>query len=327
MSSSGYRLFVVSLHDNQMRDEQPFTEAQLRTPPKSSTKPPTVNYLDVVVADVAASAGLNFNIGLPEQVDDETNVEPGKRVGTSTRLLNAYVHGSHLRLDFKSGPIHSEGLLADPMNKDTDTPMLGKSTMNDFRASLTIKKGAKRAILGVETRGASCPSRALTRAMASASVVPWRLRAHDAVADAAALQLFIDNGTVIEAELTEWLFDSDGHRSSRERALTSKVKVSGQEKAKKRLKQWRKTGRTLEVALWKKEAAKVKGDFYTAKVDLEFNDVALTVENNGQQRKFKPSTNFDRFTYQLNASERAGADDFYSAVEDSAALLINKVQN
>lgn len=325
MATSGFRLFVVSLHDNQMAEEQSFTSAQARTPPKSK-KPDAVHFFDAVAEDVRIKTGKSFNQGVGQTIDEEEVSEVSERVGTSTRLLHSARSGSALHLKFYSGPILTGGLLSDPFGDEADTPMVGRSTLHDFRACLTVKAGGKRAILAVETRGNSCPVRPLIWSLKRASDLPWRLKLHEAAADAAALAAFIDNGRVVDAELTQWTFDKDGHRVSREKALVSKVSLVDQAKAKMRILSWRQEGRRTDKQVWQTEAAAVKSEFYTQKIDITFNDTAFTVENGEQQRKFSPATNFNRFTYRLDDRERVGDEDFFTAVEEASEALIENVQ-
>lgn len=322
MSQDGYRLFVVSLHDNQKAAEQKFDKAQARTP-TGGQEPPEVDYLDVVEQFVSSSSGKNFNIGTDPADLEEQDV--GTRIGSSTRLESATRDGDAVRLKFKSGPILSEGLLSDPKGAESDIGLAGRSTLQDFRAVLLTKAGGQRAILVVEARGRSCPTKPLVRAMKSASDVPWSLRIHEHVADAAAVNSFIQQGTIEQLELIEWQFDADGHKAGRIKSLVSRVGAVSQAKGKKRLSQWAKAGKQVSQAVWKKQAGEVKNEFFSTRVDLKFNDVNMTVRHGKQTRILRPATDYKRFTYYLDDSIVSDST-FYSQALGTAKLLIEGVQ-
>ncbi|MEV7428339.1 hypothetical protein AB0N29_01860 [Nocardioides sp. NPDC092400] len=306
-----------------MSDEQPFDKAQARTPPKGAA-PAAVNYLDLVEHYVQDNVDAIFNIGsLPEDLDED---DVGRRVGTSTRLQRAEQHGESVRLWFKSGPILSEGVAADPTGVEDDFDLTGKSTLQDFRAVIRTKKGARRAIVAVETRGRACPANALLRALKSCSDVPWRLRLHDHIADVAAVRAFVDKGTVEHLELTEWSFDDDGHKVTRLNSLVSRVAVTEQRKSKTRLKNWIRVGKVSAPDKWKKEATAVKDQFFSTKVDIPFNDVSMTVSSGNQVRTLRPSTDYRHFTYYL-ADKIVEDSTFFSQAGGTLDLMIDGVQD
>lgn len=326
MTLNGYRLFVVSLHDGRVRTEQPFEAAQARKP-EDGPKPSVVDYRDTAVAYVTSHTDETSNIGVPDKVaagDDAE--EAGQSKGSSTRLLTSERVGDAVRFWYSSGPINWDGISADPTGATEDVQLKGRSTLHDYRATLVTQPGATRAILVVEVRGRSCPYGPLIRALARWSPVPWRIKVHENVADSAAVDDFIARGEIQHVDLTEWIFDNDGGKTAKNHVLSARVEGQTRiDAAKRYLRSWALKGKESSPVEVGKQAKKAKGSFFSMKVEIPFNDVAITVKSGTQQRTLKPSSDYKRFTYHLAESI---VDDvmFFDAAERTASELIKNVQ-
>src|SRR5690348_3535748 len=131
MAKSGFRLFVVTLHDNLKREAQVFDKAQPRTLPDTSAAPAAVDFSDVLHQEVNAS-NETFSFGLPDSAEEAP--EAGQVIGTATRLADAVQAGGSVRLWFRAGPINSDGVLADPKGQQGDISLKDLATLFDYRA-------------------------------------------------------------------------------------------------------------------------------------------------------------------------------------------------
>lgn len=333
MPDYGYRLYVVSLHDNRMAQEHDFGAAVARPHGKGKTAaaPVAVDYRDQLEQDVNSHLAHPWLIGVPQedgQPEDGPQEGPGEYSGSCTRFDGGARVAAATRVWFDYGPINIDGTAIDTTGQYADLDLSGWATNHKYRASLVAAEGATRAILAVEVRGRTCPVGAIIRAMHGASDVPWRLRTHDNVADLAAWRQFVNDGSLERLELTEWVYDTDGARGRKRAELSLNFSVDEQDPAPalRRGLEWARRALSGNPANPAAEARELLTEAVSINVgDIAFNDAALVVRASTQTRVIRPSTDFRRFTYTLG---RAGVDDrtFFNLAEQTAEGLLPAVQ-
>lgn len=330
MPINSFRLFVVSLHDGRMRENQPFAKAQPRAKrielEDGSTKKveyDPVDYPSELLDDVNDKLGTAFVFGRKAVEDDDA--EATAFGGHVIRWLKARRKGGGTRLWFEAGPVTSEGVLVDPAGIETDLD-LGtdfRATLHPYRACLVTKDDLEYGILAVEARGMRCPRDQLVRALRESSDQPWSLRVREGVAQKAAVLDFIERANIQAVTFTEYGFGRDGAKKAPQlKRLRIDEVVGGFEEVKKAAKTW-------VQEKWKGRGAVAAKDLVglvmTEETNIAFNDVAVEFDDEKQQRTIRPSTDYRRFSYFLGKDIVKDKKFFGTAVE-AAEAIIDEVQ-
>lgn len=330
MPNNSFRLFVVSLHDGRIRANQPFEAAQPRTVREKADDGQTtkivfdpVDYREAMTQDVDTQHGMAFVFG--RKVVDDDDDEPSAFGGHVIRWLDADRKKGMARLAFEAGPVTSEGVLVDPAGVDPDLD-LGqdvRATLHRYRAALVTKKDAQYAILAVEVRGARCPRDQLVRALRESSDQPWSLRIREGVAQKAAILDYIDRANIAAVTFTEYGFGKDGAKKAPQlKRLRVDEITGGFDDVKRAAREWVKS-------TWQGGGAKAALDLkdlvMTEEVGISFNDVAVEFDDEKQQRTFRPSSDYRRFSYFLG-KDIVSDKKFFRACKEAAEAIIEEVQ-
>ncbi|MDQ0284458.1 hypothetical protein [Rhodococcoides fascians] len=331
MTQYGYRLFVVELHDNMKPAVQPICAAEQRLSAKPTDLADPVDYRDVSFADVSAKVGDTFKFGNVEAEEDRSSSATAS--GSTLRFTGAEKVGHNVRFRFNYGAIHVDGLIIDPEDATKDQALRGKSTVYPYRAALVAREDHPRGILAVEVRGRSCPLTAIVRGLKSASDVPWRLKPFANLADKQAMETFIRQGEIVGARFEKWGFASDGQPGRKEVEMSVNTNIEGQT-IKERALRWvrlslglkQEPGVTSNEDMDARSQAKaMRDDIFTGTVQVDFDDVAIDVVNDGIKRTVTPTSDFNRYTYVLGQDE-VSDELFFSRCESSSELMLDRVQ-
>lgn len=349
MTQYGYRVFAVELHDGGKREAQPFGEAK-RAEIDENGKPTGVfkqyDYRDVVVAEVTAQKMRLHPFGVPGAEDDEDDTGPAQAKGNAIRFADAIQVGDTVRFKIEQGVMNADGTL---IVDGQDVSMKDKPTLHPYRATLLAETKGVVALLAVEVRGNSCPSRSVIRGLKACSHVPWRLQVLGDLAGEAAMMAFLRGAAVRRVVFDRWTFDDDGQRKVNDVSMSvaaqgvdvrsevvgwaeqffakfpgvhraPKIEVPEVDEQGNRLSRRQrsdarkkaKAERNAEEAATRIErrdsaatrtqaaADALRQDIFVSRnetVDVQFNAVAVDLEDDNQRRKITPTTDFSKFTY------------------------------
>lgn len=216
----GYRLWAVDLHLGRKQERLEFGSALVpitevdANGKKITSRSRSVDYIKAAEQDVKSKINRTYSFGMAKGADDGSAAAAR---GFSMRFQAAEVLNSNLRLKFRHGLRHSDGVLIDPDDpSEPDVPMKNKSTLHPFRATLIARPTSRRALLVVEARGNSCPMVSVVRGLNQINSEGLRLRVMAHLADEAAFIDYIQHSEVKRLTFDKWDYDNDGARSRRE---------------------------------------------------------------------------------------------------------------
>lgn len=338
MPTNSFRLFVVSLHDDQARDRQPFRAAQER-PTKEEipeaertgrtkfkmVKPDKVDYLQVAMDEVNAhphDQAFVFGKKVSDDGDDvEDDVEVATVIGHALRWSKADGTSS-LRLWFEAGPTSEDGVVVDLSGATSDLHLKGRATLHPYRAVLVASgdEEARYALLAVEKRGRSCPKDQVVRALHETGDSSWRLRVLAGAAERASVLEYIDRAGLRAVTFTEFGFQKDGQKAppTKKKLRVADIDDGMVDQVKDTVREWVRTK-------WKAgstgPAGALKAIVITEEVDIPFNDVSVEFDDDQVQRSYRPTSDFDQFSYWLGKDVvRDGV--FFSKAEKAATDLL-----
>jgi hypothetical protein len=377
MTQYGYRVFAVELHEGGKREAQPFGEAK-RAAVDEAGKPTGVihqfDYRDGVIADVEAQRMRLHPFGVSETEDDDDDTGPAQSKGTAIRFADAKKTDDTVRFWFEQGVMNADGTL---IVDGQDVPMKDKPTLHPYRATLLAETKGVVALLAVEVRGNSCPSKAVIRGLKACSEVPWRLQVLGDLAGEAAMMAFLRGAAVKRVVFDRWTFDDDGqrkvndvsmsvtaqgvdvrsrvvewaegffekfpgvhrappiavpevdeqgHRLSRRQLSDARKRAKGERKAQEAAA---KVERRQSAATRTQAAADaLRQDIFVSRhetVDVEFNAVAVDLEDDNQRRKITPTTDFSKFNYVLGEGYVSDSA-FYDQAEKTLRDLLPSIR-
>ncbi|MVA75475.1 hypothetical protein GC722_05445 [Auraticoccus sp. F435] len=182
-----------------------------------------------------------------------------------------------------------------------------------------------RGLLAVEVRGRFCPKEQIVRALRKASDVPWSLILHKGVADKVAVLAYIERAEPQSIEFLEYGIASDGQRQPPRRKSLKVMEMSSGflSKVRNELKTWPTLGAGKKTSA---VAKAMKQFVLTETVAIDFDDVAVEVDDGNMQRRLTPRTDYSRFTYSLG-DDLVDDDVFFREAEAACAQLIADVQS
>ncbi|MBC2933040.1 hypothetical protein [Nocardioides sp. zg-1228] len=338
MPTNSFRLFVVSLHDDRIGDRQPFRAAQERPTKeeipederKGRTKykmvtPDKVDYLQVAMDEVndhPQDKAFVFGKKTSDEGDDlEDGSEAATVVGHALRWTQA-TGMSTLRLWFEAGPTSEDGVVVDLSGETSDLELKGRATLHPYRAVLVAPDDddARFALLAVEKRGRSCPKDQVIRALHETGGSAWRLRVIAGAAERASVLEYIDRSGVRAVTFTEFGYKKDGQKAppTLKKLRVAEIDDGFVEEIKDTVREW-------VMSTWSGGGAAAAGNLksviITEEVDIAFNDVTVEFDDDQLQRSYKPTSDFDQFSYWLGKDVVADTA-FFSKAEKAAADLL-----
>jgi hypothetical protein len=239
----GYRLWAVELHFGMTHAKQQFGSVLIplvdpddgdEAAKKSSDAKRSVDYMKAARADINANLHRREKFGATPG-DHEGAAAPKT---SSVRFTWADREGFALRTKFEHGVGHGDGTLVDDEDVDApDVPLVGKTTLHPYRATLVSHPTHTRGLLAVESRGRTCPMPAVVRMLRRVSSDNLRLRAISNLADEAAMMNFIDSAAINEVLFERWTRDDDGAPDRREVQMGLHTVFEG-EKIRSTVKRW-----------------------------------------------------------------------------------------
>lgn len=331
MTTYGFRLFSVALHEGRSQKTYPFID------PKRREQGDYRAFLERVLP----SHRDLVHRGFPHYADAiEEDGELTDRTKPLFKLLSFQRKGDHLLISVEHGRRSGhKNALADPDDIDeADLDISNHYPARTYRAALLFPTAGDAGVLAVETISRACPQAAIVKYLSKwakddadyrmgqeeFTYFPWWRLTAKMVGDDETRRRFVTNGAVESIRLTRYAVTADRKRLSEEFELTSKISGPDQQQdLKARVGSWfsrKQHGESVAAADAAKEVAAIVSQDVSG---IEFDDVDVVIKDpeTGQKKTVGPDAFSDVFVYPVGYDSEPEDDELWAAVRSRVTKL------